>query len=381
MGVISLICALAAGHGLFLAVTMEVKTRFRMVSVHFFAMLLAALAFKMLHDLVVFSGLIDRMPHFLYTGSLFTFFFGPLVYFLVVSLTDKAFKPRWIHLLHFAPFLVFNLWRLPRYAQSGAEKLAVLRAYEAAVAHGATTSASWPDIMQHLVSWYLHPALYFGAALGLTRRWYAQRPKKAERPWFPLLVGGFLGILAIDLVQYCISQWIFDIRVFYFPISGLFKTLLVFVLAFKTIGDIAWPDFASRKSSVEPELSDAQIQDILARLERTMREKAPHRIPDLTVAHLAETVGVSERVLSRVLNQAKGVNFYEYVGGWRVEEAKSMLLDSGNDHLTIDAIAREAGFGSKTVFYRTFKRACRMTPTDFRKSHLEERASTESHGG
>jgi AraC-like DNA-binding protein len=63
-------------------------------------------------------------------------------------------------------------------------------------------------------------------------------------------------------------------------------------------------------------------------------------------------------------------NFYDLVNGYRVEEAKRLLLDPKNTNYTILSVGFEAGFNSKTTFNTVFKKFTGLTPTDFRKKEL-----------
>ena len=59
-------------------------------------------------------------------------------------------------------------------------------------------------------------------------------------------------------------------------------------------------------------------------------------------------------------------NFYDLINGYRVEEAKRLLLDSKNMNYTILSVGFEAGFNSKTTFNTVFKKFTGLAPTDYR---------------
>jgi AraC-like DNA-binding protein len=64
-------------------------------------------------------------------------------------------------------------------------------------------------------------------------------------------------------------------------------------------------------------------------------------------------------------------NFYDLVNGYRVEEAKRLLLDSKSINYTILSVGFEAGFNSKTTFNTVFKKFTGFTPTEFRDKQKE----------
>jgi AraC-like DNA-binding protein len=59
-------------------------------------------------------------------------------------------------------------------------------------------------------------------------------------------------------------------------------------------------------------------------------------------------------------------NFYDLVNGYRVEEAKRLLLDPKSFNYTILSVGFEAGFNSKTTFNTVFKKFTGLSPTEFR---------------
>ena len=59
-------------------------------------------------------------------------------------------------------------------------------------------------------------------------------------------------------------------------------------------------------------------------------------------------------------------NFYDYVNGCRIEEAKRLLQDAIHRKKTVLNILYEAGFNSKSAFNLAFKKYTGMTPTEFK---------------
>ena len=88
--------------------------------------------------------------------------------------------------------------------------------------------------------------------------------------------------------------------------------------------------------------------------------------PDLTIQQLAAKLNISSHQLSQAVNDGFKKNFYELINGYRVEEAKRLLLDPQNRNYTILSVGFEAGFNSKTTFNTVFKKFTTLTPTEFR---------------
>ncbi len=93
--------------------------------------------------------------------------------------------------------------------------------------------------------------------------------------------------------------------------------------------------------------------------------------PNLTLFDLGKRVQQSERNLSRIINTGSGQNFNTYINHYRIRAARRMLSDPGYDHFTMEGIAAEAGFNTKTTFYQAFKRENELSPAAYRRHRGE----------
>jgi AraC-like DNA-binding protein len=111
----------------------------------------------------------------------------------------------------------------------------------------------------------------------------------------------------------------------------------------------------------------------LPRLHAAMREGVLWQKEGLTIAELAETIGLPEHRLRRLINQTLGHrNFPSFVNQHRIEAAKAVLADPGNARRTVASIAFDLGFASLGPFNRAFREATGLTPTDYRRQILAE---------
>lgn len=86
---------------------------------------------------------------------------------------------------------------------------------------------------------------------------------------------------------------------------------------------------------------------------------------DLSLADVAEYVGVTPNYLSRLFSLHLGSSFTSTLNATRIERAKRIFLD---DASSVHAVARAVGFTNDTYFIRVFKRQTGMTPNEFRAS-------------
>jgi AraC-like DNA-binding protein len=122
------------------------------------------------------------------------------------------------------------------------------------------------------------------------------------------------------------------------------------------------PESASPKYE-RSRLDDERLEKIAARIETAFRTQRLHLDANLSLKTLAAATSVSEINLSQTFSRRFGQTFFDYVNGWRIEEAKA-LLTSSND--TILAVALEAGFNSRSAFYNAFNEVAGQTPAAFR---------------
>ncbi|MFO7445719.1 MAG: helix-turn-helix domain-containing protein [Ignavibacteriaceae bacterium] len=118
------------------------------------------------------------------------------------------------------------------------------------------------------------------------------------------------------------------------------------------------------KSALTPEMSDSYYN----RLIKIMEEKQPYLRENLTLQSLANLLSVPGYHLSQVINERLNQNFFEFINGYRIEEAKKLLAASEKDNYSIAAIGYEAGFSSVSSFNTVFKKAMNMTPSEYKKS-------------
>ena len=87
---------------------------------------------------------------------------------------------------------------------------------------------------------------------------------------------------------------------------------------------------------------------------------------ELTLQTLSDKLSIPTYQASQAIKEGMNKNFYDLVNGYRVEEAKRLLVDPKNENFTILSVGFEAGFNSKTTFNTVFKKFTGVTPTEYR---------------
>jgi AraC-like DNA-binding protein len=127
-------------------------------------------------------------------------------------------------------------------------------------------------------------------------------------------------------------------------------------------------EIISQQISEKKQLSISQdvIQETLTKLTVLMQKEKIYRDEDLSLYDLSSELNINRNYLSHIINENFNSNFYNYVNSYRIEEAKTMLLDPEFDNLSIEGIAKSVGFKSRNVFYPVFKKFVGQTPAEFK---------------
>ncbi|MEP3225868.1 MAG: helix-turn-helix domain-containing protein [Parasphingorhabdus sp.] len=102
-------------------------------------------------------------------------------------------------------------------------------------------------------------------------------------------------------------------------------------------------------------------------------DEGSFRTPSLTIAILAAQLDTPEHRLRALINKQLGHrNFSSFLNGYRITEAKEKLADRTMVDLPILTIAMDLGYGSLAPFNRAFRSETGQTPSDFRKSAIDQ---------
>lgn len=106
-------------------------------------------------------------------------------------------------------------------------------------------------------------------------------------------------------------------------------------------------------------------------LYKLMEDDELYKNPLVSRQSVAEKLNISESHLSSIINTELNKSLIQFVNEYRIESAKLLLHDTTFNKYSIEAIGIEAGFNSKSVFYKTFKTYLKMSPGDYRKLQKE----------
>ncbi len=114
-------------------------------------------------------------------------------------------------------------------------------------------------------------------------------------------------------------------------------------------------------------LDGVDIQKLELEIETKMNNEKLFTKEDLTLAALAEILGLKAYQLSEYLNNNRKMNFARFINEYRIAEACRLLLEDIEASIIHTAYA--VGYNSKANFNLAFKTFTGMTPSEFLKKN------------
>ena len=110
------------------------------------------------------------------------------------------------------------------------------------------------------------------------------------------------------------------------------------------------------------------VEEKIAQLKAYMEQAEPYLEPDLTIQELAARMNMPMRELSLLINHHLNQHFFDFINGYRIEKAKTLLRSAPKQALNVQEILYEVGFNSKSSFNTAFKKHTNTTPTQYRNN-------------
>lgn len=300
----------------------------------------------------------------------FFFLYGPLIYFYVrkVVYVDLRWKAR--DLLHLIPYMAWCLYLV--------YTLVVLNPEEQRQVTQKIVTASLPAWMYLVgLSIYLYTIIYLWLAnrtvntyRNVIRNKYSS-VDEINLSWLKFILQSFAAITVIAMIHNVIPV----LGNFIFLYASLIL-LLIFTFFFINrvlVKALNQPEiFAgielqeAREKYTGSRLKEDDLEHYFSHLLSILENEKLYLNPDLTLQGLAGRMEISSKILSQVINQRSGKNFFDFINSYRCEEAKTLMRTS-DSKVTILEILYEVGFNSKSSFNKEFKKLNGTTPTEYRK--------------
>lgn len=370
-----LVLMMTAMQCLLFSVLLVATNTHRVKSTYFLAAFLLAHAFIPLHEMILWGAEFKwavrvHWPELYFLGGFAYYLDGALLYFCVKSLVFRDFALRKRDLLHFVPIVLFAIFMWVAFYRLPVEQRTLLINEELLVYGPGYVTAEF--LIKCLRVAYAVACLVLITRYKRLLKSTHSNIEKVDTNWVTTLVVGFLIVMVMEVVL-SVSKLMslkaqYDLKVFeYIGLTGYYTMfVLVNLLVFTGIRYFASFEAVHQKEAPKKQLNDELLNPDAARhVDITMREEKLFMEPDVTLDHLAERLEIPSRDLSMLINRHFGVNFYEFINRYRVEEARRLLRTDTDK--TITDIYLEVGFNSKSVFNTFFKKITSVTPSQYRK--------------
>jgi len=292
---------------------------------------------------------------------------GPCLYFYLRSLSETIVIKQWRHLIHLFPAVFI------------ASLIVILK-----VNVIEWLPWNWPSLapidkatIQFVWAIVRCSPLIYVLACFYTEYRLRQRQKQVysiivskELRWAEIVLGGFFIHWLWSFVGYFLGGYISaEMNDLVGILNNYFTVILVNVLfAFGLINTRQLMQVVPVEDSVKV-AEIAHLNEKINVIERAIHEQKLYLEGHINLERFSEQIGLRARDVSAIINSHYQSNFFEFINGYRIEEAKRLLIADDAKGDTILDIIYKSGFNSQSAFHRFFKRVTGVTPSEFRIQH------------
>lgn len=323
-----------------------------------------------LHISISLSNYHYEYPHTYLMSILFSYLYGPLLYFYFKRITlSYVFKTR--DLLHLIPTILLALYVIPVHIlQTSDQKLEILLERARLGINAPIDSELLILIITKAIS-----LLVYGL---LARKLYLKSKKdqtlnSQSKNWQRnIYYIHFSYILAYITFGFVIVVYSFTAAAIHVP--NVCMTAMVLFVGFSASikpnlvnGVIAYTHKffdKYKKSGLTPSLSNELKENLvyLFAVEKIYRKN------NINLDMVANKLNTTRHNASQIINEHFEVSFHEFVNMYRITEAKQLLQKDTSQRLNIINIAYEVGYNNKVTFNKAFKKDTQVTPTEYQKN-------------
>lgn len=316
-----------------------------------------------------------------------TLWFGPVIYFYLLSLTNTVFKFERKHLWHFIPGAIYCLVYLGVFFIDIILNTWILE--ETLEGHFGT-QGYWSDFRQsyldnivgHLST--ISIIAYSVMSIRIYRKYKTyvndnfSDTYQIEFKWLRNILYVIIAALAFNFIWEILGELFPDAKIDFYKFAWNTRfsyALMVYVLS---ILGYSHTQFIPRMLNFQAEESNEKEAEVSAdafpelslykkQLSQLMENEKLYLQSSLTLKDLAEHLKTNASVLSKVINTGFDKNFNDYINAKRIDAVSEKLLDKDFAHYTLTSIAFDCGFNSKATFNRAFKKFKGVSPREFIK--------------
>lgn len=336
--------------------------------------------------LILYSEYILQFPHVFKTGLPLNFLIAPFSYLYVraVLFNEKKIQKR--DLIHLIPFVIVFINYIPFYLLPVNEKVTVIQ----------NSLNYWPDTFKYQAGFLPENfSILFRLILAiiyLVLQWnlilsYKKVHKESSiqiqisnvLKWLKLFTITstviFFGIIGFMLTVFFLPSYYNDDLLMQIPsllVSVGFFVMAAYLLTHPEI--LSGLPFVKYKEVPSDVINDKSYmvsyinEDYKLEMERIVdyfKTEKPYLNKDLNINQVSVALAIPSRELSFIINNHFGQRFNDFLNKYRIEYITKKINKEYLSNYTIEGIASEAGFASKSTFNLAFKKYHQCTPTEY----------------
>ncbi len=345
-----------------------------------------ALAWYAMMYVLVISGIIRQVPDLYNKGIPLYYLIAPCCYLYLRFSLYPGRKLIGRDIYHFLPALLAVVDILPYALATREEKLQLLDQISADVSKTYQHSLSLIPQQYHYIFRLIQAGVYIFLQWQLLARFPSWRERSLElRKW---LYHFTLLITLLNLLQALIMTGIVlfpgsagHLLHHSMPVVGMCIVffLMSVLLFFKPAVLYGLPEWRGKADVVTNHLPVTRRNPVLrkevapvpaqtgdwVKVTELMEKKQLFRQEGLTLHQLSAAAGLPAHQLSEMLSMYQKQHFNTYINTWRIQYVISRIEQGDSKILTLESLAKDAGFTSRNTFYTAFKKKTGMTPARY----------------
>ncbi len=325
-------------------------------------------SFVLIHSIFIFhiflflSRLQFRYPHTLFMSIIFSFLYGPLIYFYFKRIVlQHVFK--WIDLLHLIPTAIIIIAVIPIYMLSAEDKLMVMLQAGEIDRQAYVNYTFIAKLVSLAVYGFLLLRIYFKYIKNNPKINFMNIRWQKSIIWLGtgyVISYAIYGLIIVDVIPRI--EFLYHLQIFFMALMVLYIGFMAYLRPNIFKSDYFETHlYKYKKSGLTPRFSEELKEHLLF----LMNEEKIYRKNDINLEELSERLGTTRHNTSQVINEHFNLNFFELINKFRIEEAKEILKNDTEKRLNIIDVAYEVGFNNKVTFNKSFKKILAQTPTQY----------------
>lgn len=364
-------------------------------NIYLFFFLLINNIYSLAHYATIYSGNKFFVAIMLVHFTPLYLLLGPLFYFYVRGLLKDDYTLSKTDLLHFTPAILFLINISPFLFQSWDYKLQYATNVMSDVRYLIKIDYLF---LAPTYSFLTRPLFAFGYVIasvilifrkGLDEN-YSTSQSKLIIKWLALLVV-ISSILYIGFLFFTVDSYfhkeVYVSRkngdyILYSTIAGLFLLNLSLLFFPNILYGLPQLDYEipskgkklndqvieanqeEKKQTRAFEISPEKISLLKYKIDKYI-EKKPYLSSDFNLTYMSSDTDIPVHHLSYYFNEHLNVNFNTWKNDLKIAHVIDLIQNGSGEILTLDALAKQAGFGSRTSFFNSFKQKMGVTPSEY----------------